>query len=272
MSNNKIQVIKMKTKKIFVFGFFISLFLFINLASALPCAFFGEVALDGSPTNGTYVEAYYLNGTFISKGKEPTAGFGHYSIAVNAPGENITLKIKGIPVDQGNQFCENGEPNYLNISATTPLTTSTTPPTTTTIPSGNGGNGGRNSGGFVTTTIVPVTTTISTPGKEETAMEGEEVNVETTIPTQTETTTVPQKIGITGAFLTTVASLGYWWILIIIIIVLAIVALIVDKKYRETKDTNSGNDTNPEQNMNPSNEQSSQNEEPKQEPLQDPGN
>jgi hypothetical protein len=263
----------MKTKKLALIGFFVSLFLF-NSVLALPCAFFGEVKLDGSPTSGTNVEAYYLNGTFISKGKEPPAGFGHYSIAVNAPGENITLKIKGIPVDQGNQFCENGEPNYLNISATTPLTTSTIPPsTTTTTHSGNGGgNGGGDGGGFVTTTTVPVTTTIPTIEEKETAMKGEEVNVETTIPTQTETTTVPQKIGITGAFLTAVASLGYWWILIIIIIVLAIVALIVDKRYRETKNTNSGNDTNPEQNMNPSNEQSSQNEEPKQELLQDPGN
>jgi hypothetical protein len=261
---------KMKTKKLALIGFFVSLFLF-NSALALPCAFFGEVKLDGSPTSGTNVEAYYLNGTFISKGKEPPAGFGHYSIAVNAPDENITLKIKGIPVDQGDKFCENGEPNYLNISATTPPTTSTTPSTTTTTPSGNGGgNGGGGSG--VTTTTIPTTTTISTTEEKIKAMPSGETTVETTIPTTTVTTIVPDKLGITGAFLTAVASLGYWWILIIIIIVLAIVALIVDKKYRETKDTNSGNDTNPEQNMNPSNEQSSQNEEPKQELLQDPGN
>ena len=256
--------------KITVSTFFISLFLFINLASALPCAFFGEVKLDGSPTSGTNVEAYYLNGTFISKGKEPTAGFGHYSMAVNAPNENITLKIKGIPVDQGNQFCENGEPNYLNVSATTPITT-TIPPTTTT-PSGNGGGNGNGGGGLVTTTIIPTTTTISTTEEKVEAMPSGETTVETTIPTTTVTTIVPQTSGITGAFLTAVASLGYLWILIIIIIVLAIVALIVEKRYRKIKDTNSGNDTNPEQNMNPSNEQSSQNEEPKQEFLQDPEN
>ncbi len=232
MSNNKIQVIKMKTKKFAMFSFLLSL-LFVNSALALPCAFFGEVALDGSPTNGTNVEAYYSNGTFISKGKEPTAGFGHYSIAVNAPGENITLKIKGIPADQGNQFCENGEPNYLNVSATTPLTTSTIPPsTTTTIPSGNGGG---NNGGRVTTTTILTTTTISTTEEKVEAMPSEETTVETTIPTTTITTIIPQTSGITGAFLTAVASLGYWWILIIIIIVLAIVALIVDKKYRKIK-------------------------------------
>jgi len=103
-------VIRMKTKKLLsMFGFLLLSLLFISPVLALPCAFYGEVKLDSSPTNGTYVEAYYINGTFISKGKESSAGFGHYSIAVDAPGENATLKINGITVDQGIQFCENGE-------------------------------------------------------------------------------------------------------------------------------------------------------------------
>jgi hypothetical protein len=215
----------MKTK-IAVSTFFLSLFLFINLALALPCAFFGDVTLDGSSTNGTYVEAYYLNGTFISKGKEPSAGFGHYSIAVNAPDKNITLKITGIPVDQGNQFCGNGEPYYLNISASTPPTT-----TTTTTPSnGDGGGGGGNR--IVTTTTVSATTTISKIEEkgEATTQANEETNVETTVPSQGETTPA-NTVEITGSFLKAIYSLGYWWILIIIIIALVALALVSNKYY-----------------------------------------
>ena len=219
----------MRTKKFALFGFFISLFLFINSVLALPCAFFGEVTLDGSPTSGTSVEAY-LDGTFISKGKEPPAGFGHYSIAVNAPDENITLKINGIPVDQGTQFCENGEPYYLDISATTPTPPPTT--TTTTTPSGNGGGGGGGGGGRVTTSTVPEVTTISPIEEEEVEMQSEETNietVETTIPTPTETTTGSQTSRITGSFLSALTSLGYWWILVIIIII--VIAILILNKY-----------------------------------------
>ena len=213
-----------------LFGFFISLFLFINSVLALPCAFFGKVTLDGSPVSGTYVEAYYLNETFIAKGKEPSAGFGYYSIAVNTPGENITLKIKGIPVDQGSQLCKNGESNYLNITATTPPTT-TTIPVTTTVSSGNGGGGGGG-GGSITTTV-PVTTTVTDTeeGQGETSMQSSEVNAETTLPSQTETTTTPSNtVRITGSFLKMIYSLGYWWILIIIIVLLVIIIL---SKYYE---------------------------------------
>jgi hypothetical protein len=231
----------MKTKKLALIGFFVSLFLF-NSVLALPCAFFGEVKLDGSPTSGTNVEAYYLNGTFISKGKEPPAGFGHYSIAVNAPGENITLKIKGIPVDQGNQFCENGEPNYLNISATTPLTTSTiSPSTTTTTHSGNGGGNGGGGGGGVTTTTIQTTTTVSTTEEKVKAMPNGETTAETTIPTTTVTTTVPQTSGITGAFLAGITSLGYWLIPIMILVILLIIFII--KKNTNTKKISSSEKT-----------------------------
>jgi hypothetical protein len=228
----------MRAKNFIAFGFFISLFLFINSVMALPCAFFGNVTLDGSPTSGTYVEAYYLNETLISKGKEPSDGFGHYSIAVNAPGENITLKINGIPVDQGIQFCENGEPNYLDISATTPMTTTTTTSTTTTIYNGNGGGGGG--GGSVTTTTVPTTTTI-TEIIEETAIQSEGTNTETTVPTPVESTTLPQTSGITGSFLSIFYSLGYWWILIIIIIL--VISVLILRKYYTIEFTDSQNKT-----------------------------
>jgi hypothetical protein len=226
-------VIKMNTKKIVLFSFLLTSFLFVNSALALPCAFFGEVTLDGSPTNGTYVEAYYLNGTFISRGKEPPAGFGHYSIAVNAPGNYIVLKIKGIPVNQGSQFCENGEPNYLDISANTPTTTTTlqtTTPTTTTVSSqGNGGGGGGGRGGGITTTL-SVTTTVSVIEEEgeETNIQTEENNVETTVPSETETT-VPQASPITGSFLSILTSFGYWWIVIIIVIL--IIAILILSRY-----------------------------------------
>jgi len=146
-------------KNMNVFAFLASLFLLVNISLALPCAFFGEVKLDGALTNGTYVAAYYTNGTFISQGVEPSAGFGHYSIAVNAPGENIMLKIKGIAIDQGTQFCENGEPNYLDISASTPAVT------TTTTPGSSGGDGSSSSGGSAaTTTTIATTTTLPSGG------------------------------------------------------------------------------------------------------------
>jgi hypothetical protein len=212
--------------KLTLFGFFISLFLFSNSVLALPCAFFGKVTLDGSSVSGTDVEAFYLNGTFIAKGKEPS-GLGSYSIAVNTPGENITLKVKGIAIDQGSQFCGNGDSNYLNISATTPPTTTTIPVTTTVTSQSNGGGGGT----IITT--IPITTTVlkTEEVQVETSMQGnEEANVETTLPSQVETTTTPSNtIGVTGSFLEIIYSLGYWWILIIIIIVLLVVIIL--RKY-----------------------------------------
>jgi hypothetical protein len=224
----------MKTKKLIASSFFISLFLFVNLALALPCAFFGEVTLDGSLTNGTYVEAYYLNGTFISKGKEPADGFGHYSIAVNAPDENITLKIKGISVEQGIQFCESGEPNYLNISATTPLPTITT----TTVQQSNSGGGGGGNGYYYTTTTKPsvVTTTVisqvtTTTEEEKACLDGCSSN-ETVV-----TTTIPYYPSVTGAFLTGIGSLLYWLIPIIILMVLLIILFI--RKMDSTKNSSS---------------------------------
>jgi len=236
----------MKTKTLSMFGFLISLFLFISPALALPCAFYGEVKLDGSPTNGTYVEAYSLNGTFISKGKEPSAGFGHYSIAVNTPGENVMLKIKGITIDQGNKLCVNGALNSLNISATSPPTTIPT----TTIPSSGGGGGGG--GGHQTTTTINATnktntttvvTTIAT-----TIPSSDNSNVETTIPITTESPEMVQNtFDITGLFLNGIASLGYWSILIVIIIIWAIAALIWRMRSNKKESKESTEEENPKE-------------------------
>ena len=233
----EVKVVKMKAK-LNIFSFFISLFLFISPALALPCAFYGEVKLDGSPINGTNVEAYLTNGTFMSKGKEPSAGFGHYSIAVNAPGENVMLKIKGIVIDQGVKLCGNGNLYSLNVSATSPPTTI---PTTTIQYSGGGGGGGG--GHSVTTTInatnktntTTVVTTIAT-----TIPSSDNSNVETTIPVTTESSnTVQNTFDITGLFLNGIVSLGYWSILIVIIIIWAIAALIwrMHSNKKESKET-----------------------------------
>jgi hypothetical protein len=195
------------------------------------------VTLDGSPINGTNVDAYLMNGTFISKGKEPSAGFGHYSIAVNAPGENVTLKISGIVIDQGIKLCENGNLYSINISATSPPTTM---PTTTIQYSSGGGGGG---GGHQTTTTINATkktNTTTTVTPITTIPSNENSNVETTIPVTTESSKMVQNtIDITGLFLNGIAFLGYWSILIIIIIIWAIAALIwkMHSNKKESKET-----------------------------------
>jgi hypothetical protein len=239
----EVKVVKMKAK-LNIFSFFISLFLFISPALALPCAFYGEVKLDGSPINGTNVEAYLTNGTFMSKGKEPSAGFGHYSIAVNAPGENVTLKIKGIVIDQGVKLCGNGNLYSLNISATSPPTT--IPMTTVQYSGGGGGGGGHQTTTTINTTKKTNTTTIAT-----TIPSNDNSNVETTIPVTTESSnTVQNTFDITGLFLNGIASLGYWSILIVIIIIWAIAALIwrMHSNKEESKET-SEEDENPKEDM-----------------------
>ena len=229
-------MVKMKTKQLNIFSFLISLFLFISPALALPCAFYGQVTLDGSPINGTNVDAYLMNGTFISKGKEPIAGFGHYSIAVNAPGENVTLKINGIVIDQGIKLCENGNLYSINISATSPPTTVPT----TTIQYGGGGGGGGHS---VTTTInttKKTNTTTAVTTIATTIPSNDNSNVETKTPVTTESPeTVQNAFDITGLFLNGIASLGYWSILIVIIIIWAIAALIwrMRSNKKESKET-----------------------------------
>jgi len=95
-------------------------------------------------------------------------------------------------------------------------------PTTTTIRRTGGGGGG----GIVTTTV-PTTTVVATTTvtPQTTVSGGATTTVETTVPT-TATTTVPQTLGLTGAFLAGVASIGYWWILITILIILLAIGLI----------------------------------------------
>ncbi len=218
-------------KKLSSFAFIFSLFLCINISFALPCAFFGEAKLDGSSTSGTYVKAYYINGTFISQAIEPTAGFGHYSIAVNAPDQYIILKIKGININQGNQICENGEPKYLNISATTQTTTtiySTTTTTSGSSGSGSSGNGGSSSGGSATTTIKPTTTTL--PGGSGSGA------TTTTVPTNpvnntTENTGTEEFVNsITGLLF---GTLGNSFTTIIIIIIILVILYFIWKMMKQ---------------------------------------
>jgi hypothetical protein len=230
----------MKTNKLSISGFLIALFLFISPVLALPCAFYGQVQLDGLPTNGTNVEAYYLNGTLISKGKEPPAGFGHYSIAVNAPGQNVMLKIKGISIDQGNKFCDNGALNYINISATTPPTT-----TTTTVQQSsdgyNGGGGGTRYYNTITnkttTTTINKTTTTTVAPQSTTTTEGEKLCLEgCESNTTVVTTTIPQVSGITGKFLSGIYSRLLWLIPIIALVIVLIVWVTRKTKPEEKKE------------------------------------
>jgi hypothetical protein len=216
------------------FAFLVSLFLFVNISLALPCAFFGEVKLDSTLTNGSYVAAYYTNGTFISQGVEPTAGFGHYSIAVNAPDQYIILKIKDIAINQGNQFCENGEPKYLNISATTPLTTTTTTPATTTTSGGSssGGSGGSGGGGDGSGSSGSTTTTAT----QTTNMPGSSGAVTTTTVPATTNTTMPattesgENSSITGLI---IGALNNPITALIVIILILIIIYIIWKMTRK---------------------------------------
>jgi hypothetical protein len=112
-------------------------------ALALPCGFFGTSQLDGAPANASLVEAYALNGTLLSVAKQPSAGFGHYTLAVDAPGQTVEIRIGGIAISQGAQVCVEGSAGYVNISSSSPITTTTI---ATSSPSGGGGGG---SGGHV---------------------------------------------------------------------------------------------------------------------------
>jgi hypothetical protein len=108
----------------------------------------------------------------------------------------------------------------------------TTTIATTTIVSHGGGGGGGGSGVTTTvqTTTVPTTTVIP-----QTTVSVATTTVETTVPT-TVMTTIPQTLGLTGAFLAGLASVGYWLLLIAILIILLAVGFV--GKIRDARKVN----------------------------------
>jgi len=93
---------------------------FSSSAFALPCAFFGTVKLDGNPINGTYVTAHLNDtGAYLATAIEPSAGFGNYTIIVNAADKIIRFKIAGIWANESEQICVSGNASYLDLTATT---------------------------------------------------------------------------------------------------------------------------------------------------------
>jgi len=84
---------------------------------SIPCTFFGTVSIDGNPVNGTLVTVHRnTTGEYLATAKEPSAGFGHYTVAVTAAGEYIRFKVNGVWADQPEQYCESGNFTYLNLT------------------------------------------------------------------------------------------------------------------------------------------------------------
>jgi len=104
----------MKTKNL-TLTFLVFFILVLGPVLALPCAFLGTVSIVGEPVNGTLVTAHRNStGEYIKTAKE--AGFGNYTIAVDAAGEYVKFKINGVWADQPEQYCESGNFTYLDLT------------------------------------------------------------------------------------------------------------------------------------------------------------
>jgi len=108
----------MNNKK-FALCFLIFSIAFSSSVFALPCAFFGTVKLDGNPINGTHVTAHLNDtGAYLTTAEE-VAGFGNYTIAVDAADKIIRFKIAGTWVNEPEQNCVSGNTSYLDLTLNT---------------------------------------------------------------------------------------------------------------------------------------------------------
>lgn len=105
-------------KKIYIcFSLMIFLLIIVNV-EAVPVDWYGTVTIDGSTsTDGAIVEAFINDSTTsVASDIVGTPDSGYYLIHVPcSPGDNVTFKVYGVPVNEGVQTCS-GFSNYLNLT------------------------------------------------------------------------------------------------------------------------------------------------------------
>ncbi len=108
----------MKREKIIItISILVSLLTFSTvLAVNEPCFFMGKVKFNGNSANGVYVTAHNnADGTYLATATQE-AGFGTYSIIVDAAGSNIRFKYRNVFVNEPVQYCNSTDGIYLDLT------------------------------------------------------------------------------------------------------------------------------------------------------------